>query len=141
MIGYLKIGLFAAGVAAVLYAGYWIRDLSVEGEIIAARNEVILKCEDQYKKAMEESHAFQKELADSNRNLARLKRLYATTRITPTIPSIGTNGGTAGDSGGAQNGTKLHGIPASTLLDTASRCDQYRLRAQFCKRHLENVEQ
>lgn len=139
-----------AVILALLYSGYYYRDRTVQKEIddavaakelemVAIQNKTVADCAAKFNKAMEESNEYQTQLANRDGELARLKRLHKQTIVSITQRSAGlpASGATSTDS--ARVGTQHCGIPAETLLDSASRCERFRLRAQLCKVYLERV--
>lgn len=140
MFSNVRIIIAVVSVVALTGFGYWIRDLSVEGEITRAENVLKLEYKAELKRMKDQSHAYQKEITDNHNELSRIKRLYTNVRVRPVIsqPSSDSTGGA--DTGRTQDGVGLHGISASTLLDTAARCDRYRIRVNYCKEYLENIK-
>lgn len=127
-IDWIKIG---GGAGAALLVSWALHTLDVaridaawQKKLDNQKTELEAQCAEKVKLTEENSRDWQKKNFDLTRQLANLKRVYATACI---VPVTGQTGG--GDAtGGIGEHARQNGVTVGPLLDYAGECEGYRLQ-------------
>ena len=139
VINWLHAGLgFVAGLLLAYAVGsaiIGIKEASFRHQLDAQKDSLEASCALDKKLTEENSHAYQKEIANINVELMRAKRLLPSKCVTPVA------GKTAGGDGAYKTGqyAGFNGVDSDELLEYAGECERYRVQVNSLQDFINKV--